>query len=361
MKKYLLIPMFALLCACDLFDDIYKDSSHMGKLAFGFYDENFQASKAVIPTGLDTNAFILTVKGPDESIIYKGRYGDSPESIMVESGTYYIKVESEEFSLPCFDSPQWGDEQYVKIEKGSSRKVDLICRQINCGIKLNIDPDFLTEYPDGALRLKSMEGGLNYGYKEKRVAYFKPGVINLVLSRGAKDETLLTRSMMSNEILVLNINVATGNKTESASGNHISIQVDTTRNYLSETFTIGAGGADKGSTPETAYSISQAKAMVGKTGVWVSAYIVGGDMTSKAMSFTVPFSSATHIGIGPRSSTTEKESCMSVELKSGAIRDALNLQTNPENLGRHIYLKGDIVASYFGIVGLKNIKEYQLK
>ena len=89
-------------------------------------------------------------------------------------------------------------------------------------------------------------------------------------------------------------------------------------------------------------------------------YIVGGDLTSTGskMNTGPAFTKDTHIAIAARASVTDKSSCLSVELPKGEIRDALNLLDNPGMLGRLVYLKGDIVASYYGIPGLKNVKEF---
>jgi hypothetical protein len=50
---------------------------------------------------------------------------------------------------------------------------------------------------------------------------------------------------------------------------------------------------------------------------------------------------------------------MSVFLPSGKVRDALNLVDNPELLGKKVCLKGDIVESYYGLVGLKNVEAFE--
>jgi hypothetical protein len=101
--------------------------------------------------------------------------------------------------------------------------------------------------------------------------------------------------------------------------------------------------------------------MAGEDDVWVSGYIVGGDLTSSSASFQKPFTSRTNIVLGPRSSTTDKSSCMSVQLPTGEIRENLNLVDNPSLLGRKVCLRGDIVDAYYGIPGLKNLIEYELQ
>ena len=71
-------------------------------------------------------------------------------------------------------------------------------------------------------------------------------------------------------------------------------------------------------------------------------------------------SSRTNILLGPKSSTVDKDACLSVQLPSGDLRDELNLVDNPSNLRRKVYLRGDIVEAYFAIPGIKNISEHVL-
>lgn len=92
----------------------------------------------------------------------------------------------------------------------------------------------------------------------------------------------------------------------------------------------------------------------------MSGYVVGGDLSSASASFEKPFSSRTNIVLGPRSSTTDRTSCLSVQLPSGDLRDALNLVDNPGMLGRKVCLRGDIVEAYYGMPGIKNITEFEV-
>jgi hypothetical protein len=107
-------------------------------------------------------------------------------------------------------------------------------------------------------------------------------------------------------------------------------------------------------------TVHQARSSAGSKDVWVCGYIVGGDLTSASASFDEPFTSRTNILLGPKSSTKDKDVCLSVQLPSGDLRDALNIVDNPQLLGKKVYLKGDIVDAYFGIPGIKNISEYDL-
>lgn len=338
-------------------------------------DNSYEETRAATIDLPDTNDFILEVTGSNGSSIYKGAYGKSPESMMVSAGTYNIKVVSEEFRQPAFSRPQFGDEQCIVIPSGKSVNVDLVCRQVNCGVKLNISPAFLEAYPSGLLYLKSDDGKLLYAYRETRIAYFNPGVVSLLLYDSGKETVLFQRSVQSQEILSIKVNVASsgsggasggGSGGGSRTAGSMDIQVDTARVWTSTSYTIGEGGvsdSSSGSSISNAMTINQARNSAGSKGVWVCGYIVGGDLSSSAtgISFAPPFASQTHLAIGPRSTASAKSSCMSVQLPSGAIREALNLNAHPSELGRLLYIKGDIAESYFGIPGIKNPSEYVLK
>jgi hypothetical protein len=268
-----------------------------------------------------------------------------------------VKALSSEFSRPAFDAPQYGDEQCVVVPEGGAADVKLLCVQMNSGVKLRIAKDFLTGCPDGVLFLKSDQGKLMYGYSEKRIAYFLPGNVSLVLSENGSDQVLMSRTLLAQEILTLGVSVASSGS--SSTGHSISIAVDTTRNWVGESYVIG-GQNDKGSEVEDAMTVQQARSSAGSKDVWVCGYIVGGDLTSANASFDEPFSSRTNIMLGPKSSTVDKDVCLSVQLSSGDLRDALNLVDNPQNLHRKVYLRGDIVDAYYGIPGIKNVSEYVL-
>lgn len=353
MKHFLnLIPLLALCCSCSA-----GKENLQGALSFsfsGFNAEPVKSSGAEMP---DTNSFILSVENSSGETVYKGEFCSAPDELLVHPGTYTVSAVSGEFDTPAFDMPQWGDSQLVMVSAGQNVHVELLCRQMNSGVRLRIDEQFLTEYPGSAFFIKSAEGRLMYSYSERRTAYFRPGLISLLMSTGSSDEILLTRQLDRGEVLDLNIRTSAS----AANGkNSISIDVDTSRVYLSDTFIIGQTG-QKGDSADNAMSVSEARASAGSKSVWVGGYIVAGDLSRSNARFEGPFSSRTNLAIGPRRSTETKEQCLSVELKSGSVRDALNLVDNPDNYGMHVLLKGDIEASYFGIPGIKNISEFMLR
>lgn len=360
MKKKRLIAMLALpvLAACEILGD-GGGSDRKGRLELSFSEgvrQEDTRSGLEIP---DTNDFILTVSDSDGKLVYDGSYGEAPDAFSLKAGKYYVKAVSCSFDAPRFSSPQFGDEQCVEVPSDGAVSVRLMCSQVNSGVRLKIASSFLSSYPDASLLLKSSDGALQYSYRETRIAYFKPGNVSLVMSRGADDEVLLTRWMEPNEVLTLKVDVSqdSGN---SKTGNGISVCVDTSRFWVEDTFVIGEGGL-KGDSYENPMGISQAKASVGSKGVWIAGYIVAGDLTSASASFDPPFESASNLALGPKKVVADRNSCVSVQLRSGDMRDALNLVDHPEYLGRRLVLKGDIVESYYGLVGIKNVTDYVLQ
>lgn len=327
-----------------------------GNLSFHFSSTSYLDTKAVVDLP-DTNSFLLTIADSDGNSLYDGTYGNSPESLEVLPGTYTVSVMSTEFKAPKFSAPQYGDKQVIVVSPGGFCSIELVCRQMNAGVRLKVASNFLTSYPNGSLYLKNADGKITYGFSEKRTAYFRPGAVSLYLSNGAVDELLLTRTLESQEMLLLNVSASS---VSSSGRGGMSIQIDTTRFWSEEDFIIGQGDLDGGDM-DKAYNVGQARSMAGKEDVWVYGYVVGGDLSSSSASFSGPFTSRTNLVIASRASASSKESCMSVQLQKGNIRDALNLVDNPDNLGRSVFLKGDIVESYYGIPGIQNITEYEFK
>lgn len=356
MKKRFCMLLSVVLTSCGI-SDLFPDENGELRISFAREQESLTRAGLSIP---DTSDFILTVMDSKGGIVYEGLYGASPESLSLKPDSYVIKAVSEEFVKPAFSSPQFGDEQCVVVPAGGVVNVKLVCSQINSGIRLHVDSGFLTAYPEGVLMLKSALGRIIYGYSEKRIAYFAPGNVSLVLNEGSKDQILMTREMKAREILDLKVSVsgATGSLYDDIS--RISMSVDTARVWQTDKYVIGEEGA-KGSGTYDALTVYEALDSVGEEDVWVCGYIVGGDLSSSSASFEPPFSTRTNLLIGPRSSTSSRNSCMSVQLPSGELREELNLVDNPYLLGRKICLKGDIVESYYGLTGLKNVSEYELQ
>ncbi|MCF0175767.1 MAG: DUF4493 domain-containing protein [Bacteroidales bacterium] len=309
----------------------------------------------------DVSDFLLEVTSSDGKSVYNGKYGASPEHLSVEAGSYSVKVLSTTFKSPAFSAPLYGDEQIVVVKAGQNVDVRMSCSLKNCGVRIRTDASFLTSCPNSTIHVKSSEGSLMYGYSERRVAYFNPGRISVVMSGGSGDKVLLTRELSARDILDLGLSASSQSTTSQSASPSIKVAVDTSRNWLGENYEIG--GSSKGGDISDAYTIAQARDNTDAEDVWVAGYIVGGDLTSSTngISFQAPFTSATNIALADRSTASAKSSCLSVQLPSGSVRDALNLRDNPSLLGRKVYIKGDLVEAYYGIPGIKNITEYKFK
>ena len=370
---WVLLPLVAAVGACE---DFGLKPAGQGELRWILEGEGpATRASAEIP---DTNDFILKVSDAQGKVLYEGAYGDSPESLLVDAGSYTVSVRSIEFTTPGFSRPLYGDEQVVVVKAGASVTVRLNCVLQNAGVRIQLAPDFLTSYPDGVLYLKAGDTRLMYGYSEKRIAYFNPGDVTLILYNRGQDETLLSRTLDARTILTLNISAPHGGEGKATSST-ISVAVDTAKVWNSEYYAIGGGGNggsngsgsgsssgsgddDKGSETDKAYSVSQASDHVGENGVWVFGYIVGGDLSTAGTTVkTSKLTKNTHLAIATRSSVTAKASCVAVELPKGSVRDALNLVDHPDLIGTRVYLKGNIVQSYFGTTGLKGVSDYVLK
>ena len=347
MKRCFLFLLMAVSCQA-----LGLQENGKGELRISFSDGTLTKVSEEIP---DTSDFLLTVTGPDGAVVYDGAYGASPESIMVDGGSYTVYVRSCDFKTPAFSVPQYGERQCVVVPSGGVADVKLTCVQMNAGVRLRIDESFLENCPDAVLFLKSAQGKLMYGYSEKRIAYFLPENVSLMMSDKGTDKILFTRTLAAQTVLDMSVSAAGGSSKE-----NIKVAVDTSRNWLSDSYVIG-GAQDKGEDVSGALTVAQALESVGETKVWVCGYIVGGDLTQTSASFEPPFESSTNILLGARSSVDSRESCLAVNLSSGDIRSELNLADNPAMLGRKVCLKGDIVEAYFGMPGLKNLTDYELR
>lgn len=120
-------------------------------------------------------------------------------------------------------------------------------------------------------------------------------------------------------------------------------------------------------TKESPYSVSYVMNSVYADGsqkaAWVTGYIVGG-VDGKSITDNAVFSAATattsNILISDNPSATTIAECIPVQLPAGAVRDALNLVSNPGNLGKKVKLNGS-VEKYFGVAGFKTVTEYEIE
>lgn len=120
-------------------------------------------------------------------------------------------------------------------------------------------------------------------------------------------------------------------------------------------------GNDPGSITSTGefdnpLSVTEAPIFLDQKDMWVKGYVVGYYTSTSYTSFVNSASEVTstsNIALALTPTETDPKKTFPVQLPSGTIRDILNLQDNPQNLGKEIMLRGDI-SNYYGLVGLKN-------
>lgn len=127
---------------------------------------------------------------------------------------------------------------------------------------------------------------------------------------------------------------------------------------------------DKGDTPTTptnpddskAYRVADLQNIEKGESVLLKGYIVGYVPTSsikKAM-FTVTDAVQTNIVLADLRIERDPSNCAAIQLKKDSeARETLNLQDNPEMLGKCVIVYGD-VATYMGSKGLKNVGSYEM-
>lgn len=347
------LAMFA--TACHVLPDDENRDSRKGGLVLGianFYEDAPALKSSAVP---DTNAFILTVADLQGKVYYTGPYGDRPDSIVLPEGTYEVSLVSADYSVPAFDSPQWGTVVQVDIIAGEVTSVLLECTQINCGVRLIYGSHYREVF--GTSPVSIVQGDKNFLYPvgEERYAFFPPGeaLFNIVTETGAKP--IFKRNLRSGVNLTINLDASS-----SSSEPVFSVVIDTQAIYETEdVITDGTFFEEDGLTARTAFSIESAVQHVGDT-VWVWGYIVGGDCTANSVNFfTDSIASATHIAIASSLSASKRSECMAVELSKAAMKSALNLKDNPQLKHKKVYLRGK-VTNYMGSwPGIKNLSDYQ--
>ena len=308
-----------------------------------------KGSKTLSLTGMDTSNFILSIYSQEGTKVYDGKYGKRPESFSVSSGCYNVKLLSKELGAPEFNNEIVGDSQDIVIEKGRTFTVELLCRQMNAGVRINFSDTFKKHFPALGLYLKDFAGGIQYPYNEKRFCFLQPGAVDFYLRRQSSDSLLFTRKLNAADMLDFNFDWS-----ENTTRSDFSISIDTTRNWYTERYNPGS------IIPEGALTIEQAKEKVGQRNITVFGYILGGDVKESTFRTGPPFSVSSNLLLAPSMSERYRNNCFAIELPSGAVRDALNLVVHPHLVGSAITVTGTIVEQYFGYIGMKSTKACEI-
>jgi hypothetical protein len=99
---------------------------------------------------------------------------------------------------------------------------------------------------------------------------------------------------------------------------------------------------------------------------WVTGYIVGwinidvsNVMSAVSTEFTVPATVSTNIVLAADPDETDWSKCISVQLPSGDVRNALNLSSHPENLGSQVTIQGTTGSKYCSVYGVRSVTAYK--
>ena len=333
----------ALLQGCDKRNSNIQQAKGTAQIGFSFV-----RTKASVP--IDTNSFILTVTGNDGKSYYSGSYGSRPSTMEVPAGIYDISVMSSRFDHPAFDSPLFGQELTLAVSCGEKASVHFLCTMQNSGVIVNATERFLKKYPGKNLVMKQGSDSLVYDYGSGKTAYFKAGAVSF--NHGGT--ALFSKNLEAAQVKTLNLDA-----TDDSASPFFSITVDTTCVRISEGINIGEQtGSGDGSSILSPMSVAEAVKHPDDT-LWVAGYIVGGDLSTTAIRFEMPFSKSSNVAIADRADERERSLCLPVELSKAAVKNALNLVDHPDNLGRKVILRGT-VTQYFGQPGLKQVTEYKL-
>lgn len=95
--------------------------------------------------------------------------------------------------------------------------------------------------------------------------------------------------------------------------------------------------------------------------VTVKGYIVGwvdGMTYASGVTFNANATSKTNLLIADKADETDASKCLPVQLPSGSVRTALNLQDNPDNYKKSVTISASL-ETYFRVAGLKSTTEYK--
>ena len=327
-------------------------------LQLSIRQENMFATKAGRYPMPDTNQFILQIKNSSGEYVYNGSYGSKPDQISVPAGNYSLSLVSQQLSAPAWETPVYGDNIDIVAASGETVSVHFLCKMINSGVKVRMTERYVARYP-GNLTISQDAGYLNYTSSETRFGFFDAGnaTFSAVASDGSTQE-LFSKQFSEGQMLTLTLDAGGLD-----AGGKITVELDTTATYLSQTIMVDQyqQTSGDGQSWNTAYSVLDA-ASHPEESVWVWGYIVGGDLTSTGINYEAPFTKNSNLAIAASPSCRTRSECMSVELASGSdIRETVNLVDHPEMLGSKIYIQGTVKESYFGLPGLKSIKEFRVE
>lgn len=308
-------------------------------------------SKGVIKTLPDTNKMYLFIKGEAGDTVYNGLYGERPAELKVEAGNYTVNIYSHLQTLPEFDKPCWSDTKTITLSAGSVTSLAMVCRQSNGAMRLGFSQEFKNKYSAYTPEITDALGTVQYQFSEERFLYLKPGNIYVRLAPLATGQQvpLFSKLIVAKDMLTINLRLLPGDSASFGGG----ILIDSSSNWKTDSLFIGG---NDGSTKEKALTLERIREYSGLK-VWLTGYIVGGDVSDDTLRFAAPFTKETYLAVAATSTERSRNKCYAVSLPLGAIRDSCSLVKFPANVGRKIWIKGTVKESYYGSPGVDPVTE----
>lgn len=308
-------------------------------------------SKGVVKTLPDTNKMSLLILSSAGDTMYDGLYGARQSELKFEAGEYTVSIFSHRQLLPEFDAPCWSDTKTITLAAGSVTSLAMVCRQSNGAMRLGFSPEFRAKYSAYTPEITDALGTVQYHFNEERFLYLKPGNIYVRLTPLATGQQvpLFSKLIAAKEMLTINLRLMPGDSASFGGG----ILIDSTSNW--QTDSVFIGGND-GSTKDKALTLERIREYAGLK-VWLTGYIIGGDVSDDTLRFTAPFTKETYLAVAATSTERSRDKCYAVSLPLGAIRDSCSLVKFPANLGRKIWIKGTVKDSYYGSPGVDPVTE----
>lgn len=220
-------------------------------------------------------------------------------------------------------------------------------------------------------------GGLQGQLIKLENVQFAPGELNKTYAN-ALDQITENRDLEDcdgNKIIVRTSGFATFAGTQVAQGNGsltaiVSVFGTTWQLLIREVEEVvmegercQTGGNPQGSgTFDDPYNVAYGITFNSGVNKWVEGYIIGVMETDEdpfAPNFDGPWRTNSNLILSDSPDETNHNNCLIVQLPIGPIREALNLNANPDNKGKLVKVLGNL-ESYFSQAGIKTLSGYWL-
>ena len=314
-------------------------------------------TSVTLKSGVAFGDYLIGIKDQGGATVISGQYSAIPDPVILEPATYTVTALSEALGVPAFEKPVYGSTVDVGVTAGVKNTVQMICTQINAGLRIVYDPAFKAEYDAYHVVVTGDDGTLTYPQNEVRTGYFAPGTLKIVLSIEGEDPMQVSKNVIARDMLVLTVLAETGGA-QTKGSIELSFAVDTSQVWRREEWKPGTPDND-GLTAETAYTVAEAQLLEPTNNVWICGYIVGGDASNSAFKTEPPFTANSNLVIADSPLETVRANCMAVELPTSPaiLRTTFGMPANgAQLLGRRSWFRGN-TETYFGHLGLRATKE----